>query len=443
MRCRKCETENLADSTFCVECGAKLETGCPACGTENPPAAKFCRKCGTALVSEERTPDQYTPAHLAEKILSSKAALLGERKQVTVLFADIARSMELAEQVDAEEWHAVLDRFFTILAEGIHRFEGTINQFTGDGIMALFGAPIAHEDHALRACYAGLQIVKDVGEYAKELRRDRGLSFSVRLGINSGEVVLGTVGDDLSMDYTALGQTVGLASRVEGLAEPGRVYITEHTAALVTGFFEMDDLGAFSIKGVRDPVRVYEVKGAGAIRTRLDLARARGFSRFVGRHAEQRAGLVGLVDRGQARADAELPGGELHIRGGLAGVEHDRPADGRVGRDQHHAQRGARQVTGPVAQLREGFERDALLHRDEVPRLGVLGGLRAAPGVQDGADGRFGQRARLELANGALGADGFRDVHGSDPTGERRTGTGPVIAKTHRSAKAVTGPAPT
>jgi class 3 adenylate cyclase/tetratricopeptide (TPR) repeat protein/ribosomal protein L40E len=289
MRCRKCETENLADSTFCVECGAKLESGCPACGSENPQSAKFCRKCGTALVGHERTPDQYTPAHLAEKILSSKAALLGERKQVTVLFADVKGSMDLQEQLDTESWSRIMDRFFTLLCEGVHRYEGTVNKFTGDGIMALFGAPISHEDHSLRACYAGLQITKDVGEYAKELRRDQGLSFSVRLGINSGEVVLGTVGDDLSMDYTALGQTVGLASRVEGLAEPGRVYITEHTAALVSGFFEMDDLGVFSIKGVREPVRVFEIKGVGAIRTRLDLARARGFSRFVGRHAEQRA----------------------------------------------------------------------------------------------------------------------------------------------------------
>jgi class 3 adenylate cyclase len=197
MRCRKCETENLADSTFCVECGAKLESGCPACGSENPSSAKFCRKCGTALFSQDRTPDQYTPAHLAEKILSSKAALLGERKQVTVLFADVKGSMDLQEQLDAESWSRIMDRFFTLLCEGVHRYEGTVNKFTGDGIMALFGAPISHEDHALRACYAGMQITRDVGEYAKELRRDQGLSFSVRLGINSGEVVLGTVGDDL------------------------------------------------------------------------------------------------------------------------------------------------------------------------------------------------------------------------------------------------------
>src|SRR5207249_2494218 len=230
----------------------------------------------------------YTPKHLAEKILASKSALEGERKQVTVLFADVKGSMELAERVDPEAWHRIMDRFFALLAEGVHRFEGTVNQFTGDGIMALFGAPIAHEDHARRACYAALHLTGELRRYANELRLREGFNFAVRMGLNSGEVVVGRIGDDLRMDYTAQGHTVGLAARMEQLAGPERVYLTEHTAALVAGFFRLRDLGPFAVKGVREPVRVYELEGLGPIRTRLEASRARGFSRFVGRDEEMK-----------------------------------------------------------------------------------------------------------------------------------------------------------
>jgi len=234
-------------------------------------------------------PRTYTPQHLAEKILTSRAALEGERKQVTVLFADVKGSMDLAEQVDPEAWHRILDRFFAILAEDVHRFEGTLNQFTGDGIMALFGAPIAHEDHAQRACHAALHLSEALSRYAAGLRRTEGLNFAVRMGLNSGEVVVGKIGDDLRMDYTAQGHTVGLAARMEQLAEPGKIYLTEHSAALVSGFFRLRDLGRFTVKGVRNPLRVFELEGVGALRTRLDLSRARGFSRFVGRDDEMAA----------------------------------------------------------------------------------------------------------------------------------------------------------
>jgi len=182
-----------------------------------------------SLALPSTRPRSYTPKHLADKILQSKSALEGERKQVTVLFADVKGSMELAEQVDPEEWHEILDRFFQILTDGVHRFEGTVNQYTGDGIMALFGAPIAHEDHAQRACYAALRLGEELRGYAAELRARRGLNFSVRMGLNSGEVVVGRIGDDLRMDYTAQGHTVGLAARMDQLAEVGRVYLTEHT----------------------------------------------------------------------------------------------------------------------------------------------------------------------------------------------------------------------
>src|SRR5213083_3617727 len=202
---------------------------CPSCGHANRAAAKFCEECGTRLASAAaaaeppRAPRDYTPRHLAEKILGSRAALEGERKQVTVLFADVKGSMDLAEQLDPEEWHRILDRFFQLLAEGVHRFEGTVNQYTGDGVMALFGAPIAHEDHARRACHAALHLMDELRSYASGLRAV-GREFAVRMGLNSGEVVVGTIGDDLRMDYTAQGHTVGLAARMEQIAEPGRAF---------------------------------------------------------------------------------------------------------------------------------------------------------------------------------------------------------------------------
>ncbi len=289
---------------------------CPSCGHANRAAAKFCEECGTRLASAAasaeppRAPRDYTPRHLAEKILGSRAALEGERKQVTVLFADVKGSMDLAEQLDPEEWHRILDRFFQLLAEGVHRFEGTVNQYTGDGIMALFGAPIAHEDHARRACYAALHLAEALRRYGEELKRRLGLGFSVRMGLNSGEVVVGRIGDDLRMDYTAQGHTVGLAQRMEQLAGPERVYLTEHTAALVSGFFRLRDLGRFELKGVREPVLVYELEGLGPIRTRLEASRARGFSRFVGRDEEMKA-----LEAALARA--------LEGAGQVVGVEGD------------------------------------------------------------------------------------------------------------------------
>jgi class 3 adenylate cyclase len=186
-------------------------------------------QCGAALeetippVPTERAPRDYTPHHLAEKILTSRSALEGERKQVTVLFADVKSSVELSGALDPEEWHRVLDGFFQILSEGVHRFEGTVNQYTGDGIMALFGAPIAHEDHAQRACYAALHLRDRLRDYTEELKREQGLAFSVRMALNSGDVVVGKIGDDLRMDYTAQGLVVGLAARLQELCDSGQV----------------------------------------------------------------------------------------------------------------------------------------------------------------------------------------------------------------------------
>jgi class 3 adenylate cyclase/tetratricopeptide (TPR) repeat protein len=244
-----------------------------------------------------RAPRDYTPKHLADKILQSKAAVEGERKQVTVLFADVKGSMELAEQLDPEEWHTVLDRFFAILTDGVHRFEGTVNQYTGDGIMALFGAPIAHEDHAHRACYAALHLRDAVREYANEVRVRHGVPFGLRIGLNSGEVVVGRIGDDLRMDYTAQGHAVGLAQRMEALAESGHICLSEHTARIIEGYFALQDLGRTKVKGVAEPVGLFDLEGVGAFRTRLDRSRSRGLSTFVGRDTD-----MALLDAALERA---------------------------------------------------------------------------------------------------------------------------------------------
>jgi class 3 adenylate cyclase len=247
--------ENAGGMKFCGECGGALALKCRSCGFENLRGMKFCGECGESLsepaaLVRSLDPRHYTPKHLAEKILTWRSALEGERKQVTVLFADVKGSMDLAEQVDPEEWHKIMDRFFAILSEGVHRFEGTINQYTGDGIMALFGAPIAHEDHAQRACYAALHLQRELRRYADKLRL--ALNFSVRMGLNSGEVIVGKIGDDLRMDYTAQGHTVGLASRMEQIAEAGKALLTEHTARLVSGYFALRDIGETQIKGLSE-----------------------------------------------------------------------------------------------------------------------------------------------------------------------------------------------
>src|SRR5271167_1228950 len=306
MVCQSCGDENPDGALFCGGCGASLATvvDCPECGARNPAGKKFCNACGRPLTrtgssagegdrasaepapASQRDPRSDTPEHLAEKIREARGDLDGERKQVTVLFADVTGSMDLAERTDPELWRNIMDRFFTILCDGVHRFEGTVDKFTGDGIMALFGAPLAHEDHAQRACWAALTLQRELAAYAAAVRRTHGLSFSVRMGMNSGEVVVGQIGEDLRVEYTAVGHTVGLAQRMESLAEPGKAYLTDQTAQLVSGYLDLDDLGEFDVKGVSQPVRVHALAGAGGARSRLDISRARGFTRFVGRGDE-------------------------------------------------------------------------------------------------------------------------------------------------------------
>jgi class 3 adenylate cyclase/tetratricopeptide (TPR) repeat protein len=272
---------------------------------EVPPAAPFT------------SPESYTPKHLAEKILTSKSALEGERKQVTVLFADLKGSMELLADRDPEEARKLLDPVLEVMMEAVHRYEGTVNQVMGDGIMALFGAPLAHEDHAVRACYAALRMQDLIRRYTEEVRRNHGIEVHIRVGINSGEVVVRSIGSDLRMDYTAVGQTTHLAARMEQLAPPGVTRLTAETVGLAEGFIHVKPLGAIPVKGIAEPREVFELVGASAVRTRLQAARARGFTRFIGRGVE-------LEQVRQAAEHARCGGGQIVAVVGEAGVGKSR-----------------------------------------------------------------------------------------------------------------------
>ena len=243
----------------------------------------------------------YTPPYLAEKILTSKTALEGERKQVTVLFADLKDSTELIRGLDPEAAQQLLDPAIHIMMDAVHRFEGTVNQVLGDGIMALFGAPIAHEDHSLRACYAALAMQAAMQPITEEVRRTRGLELRMRVGLNAGEVVVRAIGNDLHMDYSAIGQTTHLAARMEQLAAPGGIRLSAGTLRLVAGMVQVTPLGPVPVKGLPDAVEVFELIGAGPARTRLQALAARGLTPFVGRHTERQALRESLARAGTGR----------------------------------------------------------------------------------------------------------------------------------------------
>ena len=236
--------------------------------------------------AHQRPPAAYTPPHLQEKILTSRSALEGERKQVTILFADLKGSMELLADRDPEDARQLLDPVLTRMMEAVHHYEGTVNQVMGDGIMALFGAPLAHEDHAVRACYAALRMQELVRQYAVEVQRTEGIPIQMRVGLNAGEVVVRSIGSDLHMDYTAVGQTVHLAARMEQMAMPGSILITADVLRLAEGYVQVKPLGPVHVKGLMEPVEAFELTGAGPVRTRLQAAVARGLTRFVGRQHE-------------------------------------------------------------------------------------------------------------------------------------------------------------
>src|SRR5262245_33096543 len=298
MRCPSCGFDNPEGLKFCGECGTPVTALCPGCGFSNPPQFKFCGDCGASLVppsrrsstpmlaSQSQPPSRYTPAYLAEKILTSKTALEGERKQVTVLFADLKGSMELLADRDPEEARQLLDPVLERMMAAVHRYEGTVNQIMGDGIMALFGAPIAHEDHAVQACYAALAMQAALRRHGDEVRRTHGLAVHFRIGLNAGEVVVRAISNDLHMDYSAIGQTVHLAARMEQLATPGSILLTAATLQLVEGLVRVNALGPVPVKGLTEPIEVYELEGASALRGRLQARAAGGLTRFVGRDTE-------------------------------------------------------------------------------------------------------------------------------------------------------------
>jgi class 3 adenylate cyclase/tetratricopeptide (TPR) repeat protein len=296
MNCPRCATDNPSGAKFCRGCGVRLESLCPACSHANPPGSRFCNECGQALTAETPAPKPetkpaapaqagYTPKHLADKILKARSALEGERRQVTVLFADLAGFSALAESRDPEEVHAIVDRCFALIASEVHRFEGTINQYTGDGVMALFGAPIAHEDAPRRAAHAALGIQRALGDLGRELAERLRGPLQMRIGLNTGPVVVGRIGDDLRMDYTAVGDTTNMAARLQQNARPGSVLAGASTHRLIAGYFETLDLGELPVKG-HAPVPAFEVVRARGRKARLDVESERGLTPLVGRERD-------------------------------------------------------------------------------------------------------------------------------------------------------------
>ncbi len=303
MQCPSCQHENRGQAHICEECGTQLERACGHCGNAVRAGARFCDHCGGSLdlpdteasgpsplgaraaVLASRIPS-YTPKHLMEKVLTSRSAIEGERKQVTVLFADVCGFTGISEALDPEEVHRLMDRCFEILTREIHRFEGTINQFTGDGVMALFGAPIAHEDAPRRALRAALAVQEALSAYSEDIRKEHGVSFQMRIGINTGTVVVGKIGDDLRMAYTAAGDSTNLAARLQSVAEPGTVLVSEHTYRLTKEFFEFSHQGSTKLKGKSSSTTLYRALRPLAVNTRLDVALSRGLTSLVARNAE-------------------------------------------------------------------------------------------------------------------------------------------------------------
>ncbi|MCG8616123.1 MAG: AAA family ATPase, partial [Desulfobacterales bacterium] len=300
MKCTNCQSENREGVKFCEECGTHMAVECPACRTRIPLAAKFCGECGNKLpvntdaapdtdletVIDYNRPDSYTPKFMAEKILTTRSSIVGERKLVTVFFCDVTGFTSLSEQLDPEAVHQIMDGCFKILMEEIHRYEGTINQFTGDGVMALFGAPLAHEDHAQRACSAALGVQAALVDYSRQVKNEFGVAFKMRIGLNSGPVVVGAIGDDLRMDYTAVGDTTNLAARMESLAEPGTVQLSESTYRQVRTYFDCESLGKVEVKGKKAPQPVFRLMGKSDVTSRLQASEAKGFVEYIGREQE-------------------------------------------------------------------------------------------------------------------------------------------------------------
>ncbi len=386
MRCAACQEDNPSRARFCLACGARLATSCAACGAPAPDGARFCPDCGRPFgpgaQGPARPPESYTPRHLADKILTSRASLQGERKPVTVLFCDLVSSTALAERLGPDRMHALLGAFFDRALAEVHRYEGTVNQFLGDGLMALFGAPIAHEDHARRAVLAAMGLRHAIAEQPVRLDSGEEVVLTLRMGVHTGFVVVGAIGDNLRMDYTAVGDTTHLAARLQQLAEPGAILISDATARLVEGYALLERLGPAEIRGRAQPVIVHALVGPGSRRSRLDET-GHGLSRFVGRDRELATltGLLGHVEQGD---------------GQVAGIV------GEPGVGKSRLILEMRRVLAPrqVTYL----EGRCLSYGRSIPYLPVLDLLRAACGILDtDAPDRMG--AKLRAALEALGID--------------------------------------
>jgi adenylate cyclase len=369
--CAGCGHENRPGKRFCTRCGAALSLACPGCGSAVEADERFCGDCGAPLTAAE-------PAGGSN---SAAVPVAGERKHITVLFADVAGSMDLQERLDSEVWAEIMGRFVSILADGVRRFGGTVDKFTGDGIMALFGAPTAQEDHARRACHAAWHLLREIGGYSEELRRTHGVALHVRLGLNSGEVVVGRVGADVTLDPTALGHTVGLAQRMEAMAEPGTAKLSESTARLVEGWFRVDDLGAQSVKGSRDAVRVYALQEPAVSPPILRGSRILGTAPLVGRQGE-----LALLEDALSLADA----GSAQVVGvvGEAGVGKSRLCDDFV-----------RRVMARGFTVRRAA---GVSHGRDIPLLPILALLRDYFGI---ADTDRPDEARARIATVLTGLD--------------------------------------
>ena len=308
MRCQSCSTENPEGAKFCIQCATPFKRRCQKCGSENPPEARFCAQCATSLSGEAGPPSKATAGAASSVIRvavesSESQALDGERKTVTALFADIKGSTELMRDLDPEEARAIIDPALKLMIDAVHRYDGYVVQSTDDGIFALFGAPVAHEDHPQRALHAAIATRDELRRRGGDLRMQGRAGLEVRIGINTGEVVMRTVQTGGHTEYSPVGHVINLASRMQSVAPPDGVVVSEETRRLIEGYFDLRGLGPTEIKGVGEALDVYEVVGAGELHGHFDLAARRGLTKFVGRECEleqmQRALELAMVEHGQ------------------------------------------------------------------------------------------------------------------------------------------------
>jgi class 3 adenylate cyclase/tetratricopeptide (TPR) repeat protein len=408
--------EQRPAARFCEQCGARLDAACPSCGAAVTPGAKFCGACGAAVGAAPAparfdSPQAYTPAHLAERILKDRSALAGERKQVTVLFADVSGFTSISERLDPEDVHALINRAFELMLAEIHRYEGTVNQFLGDGLMALFGAPLAHEDHAQRAAHAALAMQAALARYREELVRRRAIDFRVRMGLNTGLVVVGAIGDNLRMDYTAVGDTTNTAARMQQLAEPGQIVVAEATERLIAPYFELRALGTVAVKNRAQPVAAWALTRARPHVSRLTARAAQGLSPFVGRDDA-------LATLERALAAARAGRGQVALVAGEAGLGKSRLL-------LEFRQR-VRDVTW--------LEGDCISFGQSIPFLPIVAMIKQRFGIQDTDDeARMVERVREGLRTGGAAGAGLepyvRLLLALDPGDTGVAGMDPVLRR--------------